>query len=524
MQSKIYDELNKSWKSTCKILLGEEMGELKEYDEWLRKSILNCGKRKSHVSGRDLMFATDDYCKSANFISLDEVKERSMDPLTINEIKDIDSIVDAISEKWEYTGNKVIGNSTNVEMSDAVIDSQFVYGSTDIKKSSHILYSYDVVNSRAFFGSESVWDGEFLIKPARAMNLKRCFDVYFVMDSSDLYCCSNAFGCHDMMFSLNQRNKKFLIGNVPLSKEKYISLKAKLVGEIRAELRKSKQFPFVFEMIPNSAPDKDTKVSIIQSEEEGDIRPIEKAFNSTFKVLFKKEPTKMSEYEGWLSKYVGQQTEVKSPFGYKTSLPPSRDIRCYSLLPEKRLVSEQESLQLGNLQLDTDSIESLDKIMKNLPKIGYFVCDFIGGHIVNAVKSSTDEDSSNIYKTYRSAGLEFTGIVYVSKNSKYVFGCSKLADSQFAINCYSSQGLNRCFEMDSCESSSDSYFSHNCEGLQDAMFCWNVKGERHAIGNAELPLEQYRKVKDSLISQMADEIFKNKGLKYDIFNIGCYKK
>jgi hypothetical protein len=75
--------------------------------------------------------------------------------------------------------------------------------------------------------------------------------------------------------------------------------------------------------------------------------------------------------------------------------------------------------------------------------------------------------------------------------------------------------------MDGCANCSDSYFCHSCEGLSDAMFCWNVKGKRHAIGNLELPSDQYRKIKDALVEQMADEIIKNKGLRYDIYNIRC---
>jgi hypothetical protein len=56
------------------------------------------------------------------------------------------------------------------------------------------------------------------------------------------------------------------------------------------------------------------------------------------------------------------------------------------------------------------------------------------------------------------------------------------------------------------------------------MFCFNVKGKRYAIGNAELPPDQYRKVKDMLVEQMADEIVRTKELKCDIFNIGCHAK
>ena len=81
--------------------------------------------------------------------------------------------------------------------------------------------------------------------------------------------------------------------------------------------------------------------------------------------------------------------------------------------------------------------------------------------------------------------------------------------------------LNRCFEVDSCSNCADTLFAHNCEGLNEAMFCFNVKGKRCAIGNAALPPEQYKRIKNSLVEQMADEIIKNKRLRYDIFNIGC---
>jgi hypothetical protein len=75
--------------------------------------------------------------------------------------------------------------------------------------------------------------------------------------------------------------------------------------------------------------------------------------------------------------------------------------------------------------------------------------------------------------------------------------------------------------MDTSTKCADSMFCHNSEGLQDAIFCFNTKGKRHAIGNAEFLVDAYKKVKDALIEQMASELIKNKGLKYDIFNISC---
>jgi len=112
----------------------------------------------------------------------------------------------------------------------------------------------------------------------------------------------------------------------------------------------------------------------------------------------------------------------------------------------------------------------------------------------------------------------------MSLNSKYTFGCYRILESQFCINCYNSLYLTRCFEVDTSTKCSDSLFCHNSEALQDCAFCFNAKGKRHAIGNLQLPPEQYRKIKNMLVEQMTEEILKTKELNYDIFNIGCYKR
>ncbi|MFH0817693.1 MAG: hypothetical protein V1909_03600, partial [Candidatus Micrarchaeota archaeon] len=89
--------------------------------------------------------------------------------------------------------------------------------------------------------------------------------------------------------------------------------------------------------------------------------------------------------------------------------------------------------------------------------------------------------------------------------------------------CYNSVKLTRCFEMDSCRSCSDSYFSHNCEGLSNCMFCFNAKSLRYAIGNVEVGREQYMKIKKRVLDEIVKKLEKDKNLDLDIYNIGCYK-
>ena len=76
-------------------------------------------------------------------------------------------------------------------------------------------------------------------------------------------------------------------------------------------------------------------------------------------------------------------------------------------------------------------------------------------------------------------------------------------------------------EVDSCESCSDLYYSHNCENVHDSMFCFNSKNIRNAIGNVALTTPDYMRIKKMIVQQLADELETKKDLKWDIYNVGC---
>jgi hypothetical protein len=53
------------------------------------------------------------------------------------------------------------------------------------------------------------------------------------------------------------------------------------------------------------------------------------------------------------------------------------------------------------------------------------------------------------------------------------------------------------------------------------MFCFNAKNRRFSIGNSELAPGQYKSLKETLLSQMAEALQKKKGLEWDIYNVAC---
>lgn len=523
--SLVYNELNKAWKSACKVLLVDEIGELKEYEDWVGRYVAPGKKRKSHISGQEVILSNDRYCNAAHFVSSGESqKAPAQATLSINEIKDIDSIVEALSDKWEYVGNRALGVSTNVESSDLIVDSHYVLESTNIQKSSYVFRSSLIgTSSKYVFGCVLIDEVEFATKCSGNWNTRRCVDSHWILDCSDIFFSYYCINCHDMLFSFNQKNKRCCVGNLELPKEKYLSLKSKLLSEIREELKRDKSFPSLFELVPNEKPKDGLKLSVAQ-ELEGDIGPINKAFKSTFKVIFKKESEELPIYEKWLSSGVVKVKEVLSQFGATTFIPDDYELGHYSLYPEKRIVSYPESVELGNLQMDEKDTASLNAIRKGLSKIGYLTSEYSWGKNHNLVKSPFVYNATDVYKSFDTLYSQFVGLNSSSVRSKYVFGCRRIYDSQFCINCYDSHFLNRCFEVDTSVKCSDTYFAHNCEGLQEAMFCFNAKGKRHAIGNSELTPEQYRELRDKLVEEMAEEIIKNKSLKHDIFNVGCSRR
>jgi len=162
-------------------------------------------------------------------------------------------------------------------------------------------------------------------------------------------------------------------------------------------------------------------------------------------------------------------------------------------------------------------------VIENLPKVGYFCISTSVGNNQNVIDSPSATRSSNVYKTPYPTFSEYCIFSSSPLKSKYVLGGTRIIESEFSINCYNSLRMTRCLEMDACNNCADSYFCHNSDDLSESMFCWNAKSKRYAIGNAQLQPDQYRKIKDALVSQMADEIIRNKELKWDIYNIGCVK-
>lgn len=245
----IYD----AWKSTCKVLLGKEIGDMKDYAGYLKRYVDPVSEKKSSLSGKPVAVSSQHICKGARFISHDETEDyekiASKARLDINDLKDIDSLVEATRERAYYCGNIVLGNSGNVERSNRCINTFYVCESQDVYDSKYVAYSCTLRYSDYIFGSNSIGETKFGIKDFETYRDVRCMETIRTYNSSDCYFTGNVEASNNCMFCFNVRNKSHMIGNNQFPKEEYSKLKEKLLSDVRETLRAKKSIPSIVDII-----------------------------------------------------------------------------------------------------------------------------------------------------------------------------------------------------------------------------------------------------------------------------------
>lgn len=526
MQSPVYEGVNRSWKQTCKILFGEELGELKDSRNWLIEYVGKPRVEKSAVSGKDVSLAIDDYCRGSKFMEFDEINFfKKFEPLNLNEIKDIDSIIEAVRERIYYTGDLILGNSKFVESSSNITDSANVLNSYFLDACENIAYCMYLRYNKFAFGVFGAALSDFMIRTlVIGPNCHRLFETFRIRESSDAYYSANLEGCSECIFCFNLDGRRHSIGNLGLQKDKYRTLKEKLIAEMRESIRSKKIS--LFNLI-SKLPKEKVTVAVRGKKEKFDITPINEAFRSTFEVILKRKPSGVEDYQSYLQKHKVPKITAINDTASRESIAFTEDYNG-SAIPRHRLISEAEALSLSENPRSLDIDEVMQLSLNNsamLSKIAFMPLGHVSGRTSNVSNVLWNNFSaSNCYSGMGYAECKESAYCFWPRQSSYIFGSAMVFDSSYCINTYYSKKLARSFEIDGCTNCSDIYFAHNCENVHDSMFCFNVKNLKNAIGNAMLSTADYRKVKEAIIGQVADELVKKKDFKWNIYNLGCRSK
>jgi len=237
-------DVNTGFKSACKILLGQETGELADFEVFLSRYSGRARTLKSMVSG-NAVAVSEDYGKNSALVSYCETSRLPSKPFNINEIKDIDSLLEAACERFAYSGDKILGKSSEVVQSDSVIDSMFVKSSREIYASEFVAYSQMVDGSKHMYGCSWGTLSSFCINATEFFKSTRIFESGLIICSGDISFSYNCNNCSNLMFCFNQRSKRYAIGNCQLEPGKFNSLKSKLLCEVALHMQKNKTFPSV---------------------------------------------------------------------------------------------------------------------------------------------------------------------------------------------------------------------------------------------------------------------------------------
>jgi hypothetical protein len=529
MTSETYETLNKAWKSTCKVLLGDEIGELGDFKGYLNRNIEPISQRKSVVSGKEITISDEGFCKSASFIGNDEIAqfEKSVpgSKLDMNEIKDIDSIADALSERLAYSGSVLLGGCSSIESSHRCTDSHFIMDSHEMIGCKYGAYCSLLRDCEYAFGCNFTGEGKFGINCTQFFHSSRCFEAVLTMVSSDCHYTANMEACANCMFSFNLKGKSNCIGNLELPKDKFSGIKAGLLAQIRDELKAKKGVMGVAELLSWGKPAPKALAKGLQTAFRPGKPPqkeVEKAFSDTAEILFGKRLSGLAACQDWLFRHV--RTPISQTSASSGKLIHVNPVRGYTAWAGAA-VSRDEADGLGKSGISAENAEkmSLSGAKEALKAISYSTSELVRG-----MNSSVEEcvnyfDSSDCFGGCAIVVDKRSAYSFYIRECEYMFGCEMAYYSKFCMKCYHSASLSRCFEVLDSKSSSDCYFCHNVENVHDSMFCFNAKNLRHAIGNVQLAPEAYRQAKKAIIGQIASEIESKKSLKWDIYNIGCAK-
>ncbi|MFH1222645.1 MAG: hypothetical protein V1492_06200 [Candidatus Micrarchaeota archaeon] len=523
------DALNHAWKKTCTLLFGEDIGDLEGYSTWLSGLIDTNMIKKSSISGKNVAFSVKEYAPDSKWISFDEIDfNKKFEPLNINEIKDMDSIVEAISDRNYYCGNIILGNSAYIERCSNLTDCFYASDSAQYTNSKYIAFCTVGRDSSYCFGVHGPGDTDFCIRCTQTFNVKRSFELWVRQNCSDCYYVYDLDSCSNCLFSFHLRNKNYCIGNLELDRDKYLKIKNKLSSELVEELKKHKSLPSLLDIMKKSKHDALKLDFQGQREEKLDKTIVEKGFSGTTRILFGKKLSGMDDYEKWLTAHSHKMLERRSVISGKKILflPYITALVMADESLANRIVTAEEAIVIGEkFKVSPAEAEAmtLKNVHESIGKLAYVNVDFRIGECSNLVDCSVAYASSNCYRASAIVSSKDCGCGMWPKDSTNCFGFDTLFDSSFCINCYHSVKLSRCFELDACRNCSDSYFSHNCENVHDSMFCFNTKNAKHALGNAQLEPTKYKGIKQALLEQIAEELEDKKNLKWNIYNIGCEK-
>jgi len=205
--------------------------------------------------------------------------------------------------------------------------------------------------------------------------------------------------------------------------------------------------------------------------------------------------------------------EIQHQFAFDLKLPTAvqdstTGETTYSAMPNVKSYMKCEN----TYQYDRDkgwmlpkqAVKSLDDILKIWQSINYTTTERVYDS-ENVAKSDPIYNSINVYASTNCG------------KCKNILFCDGTYDSEFAIACQRSTGVNFCLRVDdsnSCTNSynvicsgkiSNSFFIQDASNLNECLFCSHISDQEYCIANMQFEREKYFYIKQQVIQWILAE-------------------
>ena len=158
-----YETLDRKFKETCKVVLGEPVGDLQGFLQWLSLHPGKIPAKKSSLSQKQVVFTRMEYC-GEQFISFDEIDfGKQYSKIEPQSLKNLHSIVRSFSDRFYYCGNLILGNSKFIESSTNISDCHYTYEAILHTNSKYILKCNHGRQDDSLFGVYGSGESSFCI-------------------------------------------------------------------------------------------------------------------------------------------------------------------------------------------------------------------------------------------------------------------------------------------------------------------------------------------------------------------------
>ncbi|MBN2121809.1 hypothetical protein JW721_02015 [Candidatus Micrarchaeota archaeon] len=228
------------------------------------------------------------------------------------------------------------------------------------------------------------------------------------------------------------------------------------------------------------------------------------AFKETCRILFKEEIGELSAFEDYLKEYM-------FPYAIRKSCVSGREVMIGAMYPEgAKIVSHQEMPQLQFTKVDVNKIKDIDSLLEAVGENIVYCGNRVFGSTAKVERVDNAIDCINLSNSHNVSGCKDGAFLSHTRENDHCFGTSSYSKSKFVMRSYMGFCSSRCFEAVLIGWSSDCVMCFNCMDTHEAMFSFNLRGKRHAIGNLELPREKYLPLREKLLLEIAQKLRKDK--------------